>query len=164
MNLTIEKYTIKNRISLMKLIDEFQDYLISIDDFKRLVKKSGFCTKYFANIIKISKLNNGVIYLAKDNNGLAIGYVVGIIKKENVVESLLHKNQEKIGRVIDLFVSENYRGQKVGYKLLNYIEKYFKTKKCDLIRIEVYAPNKKAHEFYKKCGYLNESIDVVKFI
>ena len=44
------------------------------------------------------------------------------------------------------------------------MENYFKKNKCDIVRIEVFVSNKKAHGFYQKMNYNNRIIDMIKLI
>lgn len=163
MNFEIVQYKSKDKGNLMKLFCEFQDYLISIDKLHRLKRVKGYETKYLNYILNAVKKNSGIIYLVKAGDKV-IGYAVGIVYTNYGEERLNVGKKEKIGRLIDLFVKQNYRGQAVGRKLMVVMEKYFKSKKCNLIRIEVYSPNGNAYKFYKKNSYLDESVEVVKFI
>jgi hypothetical protein len=42
------------------------------------------------------------------------------------------------------------------------MEQYLRDKGCELIHIEVFAPNKNAYDFYKAQGYSDRMIVVVK--
>jgi diamine N-acetyltransferase len=52
----------------------------------------------------------------------------------------------------DLYVKENFRGQKVGSSLLNKIIEVAKRENCTKVRWQVSCWNKKAIEFYRKHG------------
>ena len=52
----------------------------------------------------------------------------------------------------------------IGKKLMSKMESYFRKKKCDVICVEVFDPNKAAHNFYKKLHYQNRSIDMIKLL
>jgi len=47
---------------------------------------------------------------------------------------------------------------------MNEIEKHFQKENCDIVRIEVFEPNKKTHGFYEKHGYQDRAIEMVKKI
>ena len=59
---------------------------------------------------------------------------------------------------------DSYRGLRLGKKLMRQMENYFKKNKCDAIRVEVFAPNKNAHNFYERLDYLDRVIDMVKLL
>jgi len=52
----------------------------------------------------------------------------------------------------DLYVLEEYRGQKIGSKLLNAIFEAARNENCKRVRWQVSDWNTSAIEFYKKCG------------
>jgi RimJ/RimL family protein N-acetyltransferase len=64
-------------------------------------------------------------------------------------------NLEKIQHqcLISIIVSQNYRNQGIGTKLLNYVEKVaFEEFKIELLHLEVYE-NNPAKRLYEKVGY-----------
>ncbi|MDP4007594.1 MAG: GNAT family N-acetyltransferase [Candidatus Peregrinibacteria bacterium] len=87
--------------------------------------------------------------------------VAGVIEKYT-------KNDEieciptKQARVIELIVNEKHRGKNIGKLLMDKAEKYFQSQKCDVIFVDVFEPNVKAHDFYKKSGYQNRLITMIK--
>jgi PhnO protein len=61
--------------------------------------------------------------------------------------------KKPIGEVEELFVSENYRKQGIGGKLIKKIEQVAKKFKCQRIYIESRFSRKTAHKFYVNLGY-----------
>ncbi len=64
-----------------------------------------------------------------------------------------------VGRYLfleDLIVNENYRGNKIGSKLINMVFELAKKQKVERVRWQVLNWNKPAIEFYKK---INATID-----
>lgn len=68
--------------------------------------------------------------------------VVGVIKGHSAY------NEVHIG---DLIVLEQYRGKRIGTKLLEAVEKYFENKGIEIITLSTYEFQ--ASEFYKKYGF-----------
>lgn len=101
-----------------------------------------------------------MIFVA-EKNGRIIGFIAGIIQKQTP-EELLDSLPARAGRVIELYVSAECRGGGTGKTLTQNIENYFIRQKCDLINIEVFAPNHHAHAFYQRLGYANRNIDLIK--
>ena len=159
----IIKYSSKYRKDFCLLMEQLQDYLVSIDSLGNLIRPQNYGEKYVNILLNQLKSDKGVILLAFDNDKV-VGCIVGIIEKLPIYEILGHKIKHKSARVIELCVDSEFRGKNIGSLLMNELEKYFISKKCDQIRVEAYAPNKSAHNFYRKCGYLDESIDLVKKI
>lgn len=159
----IIKYTEKNKNDLTKLMEGLQDYLVSIDSFKKLSRPKNWGKEFIKFLLKEIKEGKGIIFLAEFDKKI-VGCSAGIIDTLDKGEILGNKKKLKTGRILELFVDENYRGKKIGQKLMTEITKYFKTKKCEQVRLEVYAPNTNARNFYVRQGFFDESIDMVKKI
>jgi ribosomal protein S18 acetylase RimI-like enzyme len=43
-------------------------------------------------------------------------------------------------------------------------EQYLMQHGCDVLRVEVFVPNQGAHAFYRKLGYQDMDIDMVKVV
>ena len=62
----------------------------------------------------------------------------------------------------ELIVSQNYRSQGIGKKLLNFSIKLGKEKKCHRIRLESGNQRIESHKFYKHLGFEDSSIFFTK--
>lgn len=159
--LQIIKYNPVHKTILASFMDGLQDYLVSVDYFGTLTRPRGYGIKYVNNLLKEIKAGKGIILFAAEDDCM-VGVIAGIIDVLPVGETVGHKKKYKSARVLELYVDPNFRGKKIGFFLMDEIEKYFLKKKCDQIKVEVYIPNKNAHAFYQKQGYQNESIDLIK--
>ena len=90
---------------------------------------------------------NGTILIAKDNNRI-IGYTNLAI---NEYPPLF--NIERIGKIIALFVDEEYRGKNASSLLFQESRKWFKQKNIKHIMLNVLPDNKHAKEIYKHWGF-----------
>lgn len=157
----ITKFT-GDKTILIKLMEELQDYLVQIDPLKLRIRLPQFGKIYTENLFgKINK-HNGIIYVAKHEN-ILVGMVAGIIEeftKYDEIESV----HSKLARVEELIVNEKYRGKKIGSLLMGKIEEYFQNQGCDYILVKVFEPNKKAHNLYRKLGYQDRMVDMIKKI
>lgn len=160
--LRIIKYRTKDFKALVQCLVELQDFLIEIDNLKRLRRTKQYQSQYIRNTFKKVKKHQGVIYLAFDKQKIA-GAIVGIIEKQ-AKANLMQCVPTKAGRVEELFVAAEYRKQGLGKMLLKKIEKYFKQQNCDLARIEVFSPNKNARKFYQKMQYQERVVDLIKIL
>ena len=161
--LKIIKYTAQNHQNLTQFMEGLQDYLVSIDTFEKLKRDKNYGKKYVKYLLKIIKEDKGIILLAEFDNKI-IGCVAGIIETLDKGEILGNKKKLKTARILELYVEPEYRGKHIAVKLMTEITKYFKAKKCEQLRLEVYAPNNNAHNFYLSQGFKNESIDLMKKI
>lgn len=145
---------------LVQLVEELQDYLVQIDPLKRLRRLPEYGKIYADNLLKKITEKKGIIYMAEFEN-IPVGMIAGIIEeftKNDEIECI----SSKPARILELIVSEKYRGKNIGSLLMNKIEEYFQIQGCDIVRVEVFEPNKKTHNFYQKLGYNDRVIDMVK--
>lgn len=158
--ISIKKYSPKDKETLFVLIEELQDYLVQIDPLKRLRRLPGYNKKYIENLLQKIKKQKGAIFLAKDEN-IPLGFIAGVVEKQDKDE-LLGCVPSRPGRILELIVSDKYRGKNVGSLLMERVEEYFHDEGCTVLLVEVFEPNNLAHNFYKKLGYTDRSIDMIK--
>ena len=116
-----------------------QDYLMKIDPLKRLRMLRGFGKKYAEKTLKLITKNNGKIFLAFIGKEIA-GCIVGIIEKQPK-EELFECIPTLSGRVQELFIFDKFRSLGIGKELMKKMEEYFISKRCSVIRVEVFKPN-----------------------
>ena len=90
-----------------------------------------------------------------------MGCIAGNIEQQSK-DNLLECIPTKSGRILELFVSDSYRGLELGKKLMQKMEDYFQKNKCDVVRIEVFVPNKNTHHFYQNLDYSDRVVDMIK--
>ncbi|HLD11718.1 MAG TPA: GNAT family N-acetyltransferase [Patescibacteria group bacterium] len=160
MKTIVRKYKKEDRKVLATCLTKLCDHLVPLDPYKRARRLPQFEKEYTDNLLKKVKKQRGAIFVAENGKGV-IGCIAGIIEKQRK-EELLEYPRIKKARVLELFVENEYRGEGIGSKLMKTIEKYFKKKGCFSCRVEVFVPNRNAHRFYKKSGYQNSDIDMIK--
>jgi len=160
MKVAIRKYRGSDRASFVRLMEELQDYLVAIDDLKRMRRLPEFGKNYTKRTLEKVANNNGIIYVAETERRI-IGLVVGIMP-EQTKEELLELIPSKRGNVLELVVENRYRGKGVGKMLMESIEDYFKQNGCTVLGVEVFSPNKNAYLLYSKLGYRERTIWMIK--
>jgi GNAT superfamily N-acetyltransferase len=160
MNIKFKSYEKSDFENLVQCIENLHNFIISIDPLKRLRRLPTYGTYYANNILKKVKKMHGLILLAYNQEKI-VGCIVGIIEEQNKYD-LLEYIPTKGGRILDLFVADTYRNLGIGNKLMQQMEDYFKQNECDIIRVDVFEPNKFAHSFYLKHKYSDRVIDMVK--
>ena len=160
MKVAIREYRASDRVSLVRLMEELQDYLVSIDDLKRMRRMPEYGESYTERTLQNVAKNNGIIYVA-ETEGRIVGLVVGIIPVQTK-EELLELFPCKRGVVLELIVENGYRGKGVGTLLMEKIEGYFKQKGCSVSGVDVFPPNKDACHLYQKFGYFDRNIWMTK--
>ncbi len=152
----IIKYEEQYAEQVKDLLVELQEHIALIDKYQLNFVGPEYREKYFKFTIKKDK-----IFLAVEN-GVVQGLVVGEIK-ENY--SNLDKTMyacPKQGYVDELVVRKGNRGLGIGQSLLNKIESCFKQEGCKYIQLGVFAYNENARKFYKKNGYEERMLNLIK--
>lgn len=152
----IIKYEKQYAEQVKDLLVELQDYIALIDKFGLNFVGPEYREKYFKFTIKKS-----VIFLAVEN-GVVQGLVVGEIKEKYSDLDKTMYTCPKQGYVDELVVRKGNRGLGIGQSLLNRIESCFKQEGCKYIQLGVFAYNENARKFYKKNGYEERMIDLIK--
>lgn len=162
MKINFMVYKKENFEDLKRCMEKLQDFLARIDPLKRLRRLPNYGYEYTNKLVNKILKQDGLIILAYDKEKI-IGCIAGVIEKQNK-EDLLECVPTKPGRVLDLFVLDSHRGFGVGKKLMKSMEDYFKNKKCTAVRVEVFSPNEKTHEFYKRLNYKDRTTDMIRIL
>lgn len=157
----IIEYENKYASDVKNLLEELQDYIVSIDPYGYNVKKDGYKEQVFKIDIDEVKNNNGKIYLAI-NNEKVIGLIIGVIRKPVIEYNF--ENPNNMGEVVELIVAKNIRSKGAGHNLLQRMEEYFKEQNCKTINIDVFGYNEIGKNFYFKNGYHTRMMTVSKAI
>ena len=158
----IIEYDTKYNEQIKDLLVELQNYLIDIDDWHTQIMLPEYREKIFKMDMNKVKKQNGKIYLSVKNN-IVLGLIIGIVEKKDEIDKLTN-DCAKSGLVLELVVKNNARNNGIGKSLLEKMEVYFKSINCQRINIEVFGPNKKGLNFYKKNHYIIRDIIVSKKI
>lgn len=160
MEVRIRDYEPLDRPHLIKCVEGLQDYLIGIDQMKFTRRMPKYGEYFTQKLLEEVHRKNGVIYVA-EHKGRIVGFIAGIVY-ERSEEELLEAYPLKSGRILELFIDSDYRGQGVGSMLTEKMERSFRQSGCGVSRVEVFEPNVKAHHFYEKLGYGDRIIDMIK--
>lgn len=93
-----------------------------------------------------SQLKSGKIFLLAKKDKDVIGLISLSIKLDI-------QNQGKVGQIEELIVDESNRGNGVGKKLIEEIDRIAKKKGCLELDLSSNKKRKKAHKFYRKLGF-----------
>jgi ribosomal protein S18 acetylase RimI-like enzyme len=163
MEIRLREYKTTDYPTIKFFVEEMQDYISSIDNDKRIIRHPKFGTVYTNKMVKNVKNQEGKIYIAQLTNGIPIGFVAGFVLIQDN-ENKLSVIKTKTGYINKIYLQEEYRGNKFGTQMIARMEKYFKSIKCDGIWIEVDAFNNSALNHYKKIGFQEREIALLKKI
>ena len=116
---------------------------------------------YLSDTLKKISKNKGIFYIAEDGEK-TIGFAVARVLELSNINKIEQKRPTLAGEVMELYVIPAYRSHGVGKILMREAEKYLKGRGCGYVYLWVFQPNTNAREFYKKLGYLDRNIQVLK--
>lgn len=155
----IIEYSEKYDSEIKDLLLELQEYIANIDKEGYNIITEDYKEKYFERTIQEIEKCKGRILLYKENEKI-VGLVAGIVNNESTVK--FDFRVPKRGRITELVVAKEYRGQNIGKELLNSMKKYLKEIGCEKILINVFGYNEDAIRFYKNNGYHIRMIDMIE--
>src|SRR3989344_8697093 len=102
MTIQIREYESKDSGDIEQLMNNFEDYLVALDELKQLRRlDDNFGKEYTAIVLEKVKKENGLSYVAVDGDKMA-GFVMGVLE-EQTRENELEVGKTKYGRIIELF-------------------------------------------------------------
>ena len=161
MEITIRQYEERDRDALLKCMEDLHDYEVEIDPIRRLIRKDGFGVAYVDCLLEDVQGKQGSIYFA-EKDGKIIGCIAGCIEAIEKKYRFGMDSEKPYGYVLELFVDKEFRNQGIGTNLVEKMEEYFRAKGCDMSSLDVFASNASTHEFYKKIGYMDRNVNLVK--
>lgn len=162
MKIKLRKYKDSDFDMVKRGVEGLADHIISVDPLKRSRRLPKYSKLYVKKLMFKIKKNKGILLIAYENKNI-VGFVAGFIEKQSK-ESLMECVPTKAGKIEDLFIYPKYRSKNIGRRLMKKIEDYFKSKGCDALRLHVFAPNIRAHDFYKRLNYQDRMIEMIKLI
>ncbi len=159
-NINIRSYLATDAPVIEQLAVAFHEFLIPLDPLHRLRVTPNYGKKYLKICLSEVTKQNGAFLIATKGQEIA-GFIIGVIVTQTPEELMGHK-LDIFGRITELYVQEKYRQLGVGKKLIQKIEEYFQKQKCDFVMVEVFVPNKNAHQFYHAVGFHDRSTDLIK--
>ena len=161
MSLTIREYNEKDQSALSELVAGLIDHMAMLDTLKLFKpRKEIDAQKYIALRLPVVKEEHGKVLLACWDN-TPIGYLMATIETlPPVIET--YKFPCKKGVIDALYVVEEFRRKGVSTKLIAEIEQYFREKGCTHSEVGALVVNEQAKGFYRKQGYKEQFVDLMK--
>ena len=116
----------------------------------------------------IASWANGIIKPEKDSytfvaeeNGNILGYIEFAIEKNEPSQFFKVK---QYGWIECIVIDEKIKGKGIGQKLFDYAIGLFREKKIRFVRLSVFLKNKGARDFWKKNGFWEDSLEMIRAI
>jgi len=159
----IRAYRPSDRQGLQSCIEELQSYIAILDPLKRSRSDNTFASAaYVRYTLAQVRKSNGKIFVAEADNQI-IGCIVGIIPEHTELDEL-EGYPTKDGYILELIVRTEHRKSGIGMELMKTMEKYFSARECTGVLVDCFAPNTKAHDFYRKAGYTDRMQRMLKLL
>jgi GNAT superfamily N-acetyltransferase len=157
----IRPYCDDDRPTIEALFDQFQDDLVELDPLQRLRRQAGYGAEQTARTLR-AVADRGKFLVAERGIELA-GFVVAIVR-ETTSDDELEVVPTRRGRIEELYVHSDHRGTGIGRALMAEVEAWLRSEACDVLSVEVFAPNERARRFYEHLGYVPRDIDHIKVL
>lgn len=158
----IREINVNDTEQIKDLLVELQYYVIEIDKYNLNIISPEYRDKYFDYMIEDCESKEGKIYVAEDDETV-VGFIAGYVQSYDEIDRLDYSCPKK-GIVAELIVSKKSRSKGTGNLLLEKMENYFKSIKCEYTQIDVFAYNEIAKKFYYKHNYEDRMITLFKKI
>ena len=113
---------------------------------------------YLDYLLKRVNSHNGKLLVA-EVNGAVVGFVSVLIENEKDASPCV--KMKHAGYVPALAVLREYQKRGIGKRLLEAAEQYVKSQGCEYLALDVTTDNL-AHDFYKKLGYREFTVNMMK--
>lgn len=163
MAITIRDYQLRDFAALIECMTGLQEHVSRSDPLHLQLPGDEVDEELYSRrlLAKVAE-HQGAIFVAVDDNRV-IGCVAGIIDAFDELDSLCSRMVQQ-GRICELHVMEPYRNRGVGLRLIEAMEHYLIKQGCLYLRVECFAPNLLARDFYRKRGYAERYVDLIKMV
>jgi ribosomal protein S18 acetylase RimI-like enzyme len=90
-----------------------------------------------------------------------VGFASGVVETRDERERLAVADYRN-GVVPELYVTPRWRQRGIARALLEALHEHFRSRGCEAVRIEVFAPNVGARRFYERLGYEERDLFVYR--
>lgn len=155
----IREYRPSDKDAIHVLIQSLQDHVAEMDPL--MLNKYGpafLVEEYIEYLVSRVARENGMIYIAEKENEI-VGCIAGVVQD---VQEDLETYASHDGKIMDLVIAPEHRGNHVGKELMSALERHFEIHRCVHVRVECFGYNQGGHAFYEKCGYHDRSVEMIK--
>lgn len=144
------------------LLVELEEYILSIDKDNLDHLHQDYREKMALIDLEKIKEYNGKCYLYIEDDK-AVGLIMGTIPTYDENNHLDFKCPKR-GEIIELIVTNKIRTKGIGKQLMERMEDYFKSQKCEYVMVDVFAYNENGIRFYSNKGYHSRMEIMIKKI
>jgi ribosomal protein S18 acetylase RimI-like enzyme len=146
--------------TLCTMVADCQDCLMALDPEQRMKREAGFGPAYVKLMLREIEEQCGTLLMCTIDER-PVGFSASIMCPQSAYDELEYK-PERIGRITELYVIREFRGNGIGAKLLCASEDVLRAKGCSRVELGVMPWNKGAHALYRKNGYAEKYVRMSK--
>lgn len=136
---------VDNKEDAIKCNELLTKLIINEGIYDKNLKKDYKVKEYFENIYENK---NNVLFIAKDDNNMAIGYAYCKIITNDNGPQIYH-----IALLDGLYIDEKYRNQGIATELIEECKKWAIEIGAKIFELNVLSENEKAINLYRKIGF-----------
>lgn len=157
--MNIEKASPDDRDLIIKFMLDSMIYHHDLDDEYYFDHESskGALTDFLNNAFIDKKY---AVYVARKSPSEISGFAIIAICEATYFDTCIRR----YGSVLELYVAPAFRGQKIGKKLMEASENFFRSQGVSYSELQMSSFNQRAFEFYKGLGYTSRQILLFKKI
>lgn len=159
-DILIANYSSAYRNEVVSLLDELQTHILALDPYQIQSFGEKYHSEYITHVEQAVDRAGGRMLVALLHDTV-VGFVAGVIEPCDEIDVLSTICPRK-GRILELVVSGNCRGQGIGKLLMQTIEGHLIGAGCEYLYVDVFASNVAAAEFYSAQGYSSRNIELIK--
>ena len=156
--MNIREYKDEDRTSVLKCIVELQEFEKAFEPDR--IEGAKMAEGYLQYLVQECGQNRGHIFVA-EVNGLITGFIAAWPETDTVAKTALLTHHTYI-YISDLVVLPSYRKQGIGAALIKQVEKFAMESGVKLLRVNVLTQNSFAADFYRRMGYRDYEISLIK--
>lgn len=160
MNLVLREYQSDDRDEVSRCITELQNYEVSIESGR--IEGEKMANRYLQYLLEECEKKSGKIFIA-EMSGKIIGFI-GLIKEREIRDIMYVEPVDEYVYITDFMVLQDHRNQGIGKKFLQKAEEYARSLKLKTLKAEVLTKNLLAKEVYRKLGFKDHDITMVKYL
>ena len=147
----------RDRAAMLAFIDGLQAYEYAFEKNRRL--DGTVAAEHLEKLLKDMDEKPGAIFMADNSAGTPVGWTV---VQEILAPVFVIAEERRQAYIAELYLEERARGTGTGRALIAACEEWAKAQGILIIGIGVLPGNARAHDVYRRAGYRDYAVELLK--